>query len=94
MLNHLEFRSCTVKFLSCAAVEFVSSLEVKIPTFMLQLLLITLLLWSSNFDMCNARRGSWKQSRPLSASLLKKKGKKSHGYHDHNHHHSNKPKAK
>ncbi|XP_057528741.1 polygalacturonase At1g48100-like [Amaranthus tricolor] len=70
------------------------SLEVKIPTLMLQSLLITLLLWSTNFDMCNARRGShWRQSRPLSASLLKKKGK-SHGYHGHNHHHSSNPKPK
>ena len=70
------------------------SLEANIPTFMLQSLLITLLLWSTNFDMCNAKRGShWRQSRPLSASLLKKKGK-SHGYHGHNHHHSSNPKPK
>ncbi|KNA18657.1 hypothetical protein SOVF_068750 [Spinacia oleracea] len=56
------------------------------------MLLIVILLWSTNFDACNARRGRH-YSRPLSASLLKKKSK-GHGYHSHNHHHSSKPKPK
>jgi len=59
----------------------------------LTLMLLTfLLLWSSSMDTCNARRGSHRRhSGPLSASLLKKKGK-SHGNKGNNHHHSSKPK--
>lgn len=68
-----------------------SSFDIKNITLML---LIVILLWCTNFDMCNARRSRhWRQSRPLSSSLLKKKGK-SHGSHSHNHHHISKPKAK
>uniref|UniRef100_A0A803L0K9 Polygalacturonase n=1 Tax=Chenopodium quinoa TaxID=63459 RepID=A0A803L0K9_CHEQI len=68
-----------------------SSLDFKNLTLML---LTVILLWSTNFEICNARRDRhWRHSRPLSASLLKKKSK-SHGYHSPNHHHSSKPKSK
>ncbi|ONI30434.1 hypothetical protein PRUPE_1G251200 [Prunus persica] len=45
------------------------------------MLLIALLVWSSNFEACMARRGRhWRQSRAASASSVsKKKGKGSHG---------------
>ncbi|VVA13395.1 PREDICTED: polygalacturonase [Prunus dulcis] len=45
------------------------------------MLLIALLVWSSNFEACMARRGRhWRQSRAASASSVsKKKGKSSHG---------------
>ncbi|XP_057448488.1 polygalacturonase At1g48100-like [Lotus japonicus] len=49
------------------------------------MLLIVLLIWSSNFETCIARRGKhWRQSRTVSASLFKKKGN-SHG-NSHNQH--------
>lgn len=68
-----------------------SSLDLKNPTLVL---LIVTLLCSTNFDMCNARRDRhWRHRRPLSASLLKKKGK-THKSLGHNHHHSSKPKSK
>ncbi|XP_010248489.1 PREDICTED: polygalacturonase At1g48100 [Nelumbo nucifera] len=46
-------------------------------------LLIALLVWSSTFEVCNARRGKhWRQSRGItSASLSKKKGKTHGGSH-------------
>ncbi|GAB4839775.1 hypothetical protein Ancab_020485 [Ancistrocladus abbreviatus] len=57
------------------------------------MLLIALLVWSSNFDACIARRGRhWRHSRPLSGSLYKNRGK-DHGSHSNNHH-SSKPKTK
>lgn len=49
------------------------------------MLLIVLLIWSSNFETCIARRGKhWRQSRTVAASLSKKKGN-SHG-NSHNQH--------
>ncbi|KAF5443140.1 hypothetical protein F2P56_035726 [Juglans regia] len=58
-------------------------------------LLIAFILWSSNFETCNARRGKhWRHSRTSAASLSKKKGK---NYHSNGNHHystggSSKPK--
>ncbi|KAK4357520.1 hypothetical protein RND71_023130 [Anisodus tanguticus] len=56
--------------------------------------IVAFLVWSSNVEICNARRGKhWKQqTRASSASLYKKKGK----YHGSNHHHKSgsKPKPK
>lgn len=50
------------------------------------MLLIAILVWSSNFEGCIARRGKhWRQNRGVSASLLKKKGKGNYG-NGHNHH--------
>ncbi|KAI4328278.1 hypothetical protein L6164_020645 [Bauhinia variegata] len=49
------------------------------------MLLIAFLIWSSNFETCIARRGKhWRQSRGISDSLYKKKGK-NHG-NSHSHH--------
>ncbi|XP_041013113.1 polygalacturonase At1g48100-like isoform X1 [Juglans microcarpa x Juglans regia] len=60
-----------------------SGLSYRSLTFML---LIALLLWSSKFETCNARRGKhWRKSRASSGTLFKKKGK-SHS--SGNHHHS------
>ena len=40
------------------------------------MLLIAFLIWSFNFEACIARRGKhWRQSRDVSASVYKKKGK-------------------
>ncbi|PSS13593.1 Polygalacturonase [Actinidia chinensis var. chinensis] len=55
------------------------------------MLLIGFLIWSSQIDTCNARRGKhWRQNRGVSASLYKKKGKNHGG----SHHHSNASKPK
>ncbi|KAE9454615.1 hypothetical protein C3L33_13480, partial [Rhododendron williamsianum] len=51
------------------------------------MLFITFLIWSSQIDTCNARRGKhWRQNRGVSTSMYKKKAK--------NHHHSNAGKSK
>lgn len=47
--------------------------------------LIAILIWSSNFEECIARRGKhWRQNREEIASLLKKKGKNHGNGHSHN----------
>ncbi|KAA8533157.1 hypothetical protein F0562_033310 [Nyssa sinensis] len=67
-----------------------SGLSFRSLTFML---LIAFLVWSSNMDSCDARRGKhWRQSRSVSASLYKKKGK-NHGSHHHNNGGKSKSKA-
>ncbi|CAL5398733.1 unnamed protein product [Camellia sinensis] len=71
-----------------------SAFSFKSLTFMM---FITFLIWSSQIDTCNARRGKhWRQSRASSASLYKKKGKNHHQHHGNNgkskHKHSS-PKA-
>ncbi|KAL9240952.1 hypothetical protein vseg_015117 [Gypsophila vaccaria] len=59
------------------------------------MLLIVVLLWSSNVEVCTARRsGNWRHDRPLSTSLLKKKGKSNGSHSRYTHHHTSKPKAK
>lgn len=66
-----------------------SGLSSRSLTFML---LVAFLLWSSNFEACNARRGRhWRQSRRTSGSLAKKKGK-SHGKGNSHHSGGSKPK--
>lgn len=58
------------------------------------MLFIAFLVWSSNFEACNARRGRhWRQGRIASASLYKKKGK-THGSSQHHHNGGSKPKPK
>ena len=67
-----------------------SGLSYRSLTFMF---FIAFLLWSSNFETCNARRGKhWRQSRATSASLYKKKGKS--GGSSSNHHNSGGSKSK
>ncbi|XP_059633712.1 polygalacturonase At1g48100-like [Cornus florida] len=66
-----------------------SELSFKSLTFMF---FIVFLVWSSNVNNCDARRGKhWRQSRSTSASLSKKKGKYHHGI---THHHNNGGKSK
>nr|XP_023922553.1 polygalacturonase At1g48100-like [Quercus suber] len=65
-------------------------LSLRSLTFML---FIAFLLWSSNFETCNARRGKhWRHSRGISASLFKKKGK-SQGSSNNHHSGGSKPKS-
>ncbi|KAG9150573.1 hypothetical protein Leryth_008043 [Lithospermum erythrorhizon] len=61
------------------------------------MLIVAFLVWFSNIETCNARRGKhWRGSRSIIASLSKKKGKDNHN----SHHHqgksgsNNKPKQK
>lgn len=50
------------------------------------MLLIACLIWSFNFEACIARRGKhWRQSRDVSASVYKKKGKNFGNSHNRNH---------
>jgi hypothetical protein len=57
------------------------------------MLLVAFLLWSSNFEACNARRGRhWRQRRGSSGSLAKKKGK-NHGKGNYHHSGGSKPKS-
>ncbi|KAE8023478.1 hypothetical protein FH972_009168 [Carpinus fangiana] len=57
------------------------------------MLLVAFLLWSSNFEACNARRGRhWRQRRGPSGSLAKKKGK-NHGKGNYHHSGGSKPKS-
>ena len=57
------------------------------------MLFIAFLLWSSNFETCNARRGKhWRHSSGTSASLYKKKGK-SRGSGNNHHSGGSKPKS-
>ncbi|CAL0330994.1 unnamed protein product [Lupinus luteus] len=54
-----------------------SSLSFK--CFFTHMLLITFLIWSSNFETCIARRGKhWTKKRDINASLLNKNGKSGH----------------
>ena len=65
-------------------------LSLRSLTFML---FIAFLLWSSNFETCNARRGKhWRHSSGTSASLYKKKGK-SRGSGNNHHSGGSKPKS-
>ena len=65
-------------------------LSLRSLTFML---FIAFLLWSSNFETCNARRGKhWRHSSGTSASLYKKKGK-SRGSSNNHHSGGSKPKS-
>ncbi|GMH26108.1 hypothetical protein Nepgr_027951 [Nepenthes gracilis] len=58
------------------------------------MLLIALLVWSSNINTCHARRSRhWRHRRPILSSLYNKKGK-GHVSHSNNHHGSGKPKPK
>lgn len=67
-----------------------SGLSFRSLTFML---FVAFLLWSSNFEICNARRGRhWRQSRGSSASLAKKKWK-SQGKGNYHHSGGSKPKS-
>lgn len=56
------------------------------------MLIIVLLIWSSNVEICSARRVGrhWRKNRRASDSLFKKKGKN----HGSNHHNSNGGKSK
>ncbi|KAJ8759008.1 hypothetical protein K2173_003246 [Erythroxylum novogranatense] len=57
------------------------------------MLFITVLVWSSSFDNCIARRGKYlRHSRANSASLYKKKGKSHSSSHYNNHHKGSKTK--
>jgi hypothetical protein len=57
------------------------------------MLFMAFLVWSSNFEACNARRGRhWRHSRATSASLAKKKGK-NHGKGNYHHSGGSKPKS-
>ncbi|XP_027347524.1 polygalacturonase At1g48100-like [Abrus precatorius] len=58
------------------------------------MLLIAFLIWSCNFEACIARRGKhWSQSRDVSVSQFKKKGKTySNGHHNKYHGGGSKPK--
>lgn len=64
------------------------------------MILFGFLIWSSNFEACNARRGRhWRPSRGgPSTSLYKKKGKYNHGNNNNNQHNhgssGSKPKPK
>lgn len=50
------------------------------------MLLIAFLIWSFNFEACIARRGKhWRQSRDVSSSVYKKKGKNYGNSHNKNH---------
>ncbi|KAI8527083.1 hypothetical protein RHMOL_Rhmol12G0048200 [Rhododendron molle] len=61
-----------------------SAFSLRSLTFML---FIAFLIWSSQIDTCNARRGKhWRQNRGASTSMYKKKAK--------NHHHGNAGKSK
>ncbi|KAL8137917.1 hypothetical protein V2J09_003918 [Rumex salicifolius] len=53
-------------------------------------LVVSVLLWSSSIGVCSARRGRhWRHKRPISASLVAKKGKSNGGHtHTYSHHHS------
>ncbi|KAL1317179.1 hypothetical protein HN51_069276 [Arachis hypogaea] len=64
-----------------------SRLSMKNLTYML---VIAILIWSSSFESCIARRGKhWRHTRAFSSSLYKKKGKSYYGHsHSHNHNHN------
>ncbi|KAG6758988.1 hypothetical protein NC652_024881 [Populus alba x Populus x berolinensis] len=70
--------------------ENMSGFSFRSLTFML---FIALLVWSSSFHTCNARRGKhWREIRGNSASLAKKKGKNQGNSHQKHHNGVSKPK--